>query len=173
MRPDLLGGLNRFRAKALDLTGHHDATHPTFLAGTWRTSNAEDRAHALAQLAWARERPPLPHSAPGPARTLATHLRRAAREHDTQDGPFTITSAETTDPLVQMRAAVLLAHAALRNGCLDDATKARSPPAAFGNRHEAAVERAHGWPAGRHGVCVGKQRGGLQPITYSGKSSQP
>ncbi|KPC96708.1 hypothetical protein [Streptomyces albus] len=83
MRPDLIGGLNRFRAKALDLIGHHDATHSTFLAGTgapatpkiapkpWHSSHGHAKGH------------PLPRSAPGPARALATHLCRAAREHDT------------------------------------------------------------------------------------------
>ncbi|MEW2455500.1 hypothetical protein [Streptomyces albus] len=122
----------------LHLIGHHDAAHSTFLAGTWRTSNAEDRAQALAQLAWDARDHPLPHSAPGPARTLATHLHRAAREHDDRDGPFTITPAETTDPLVQMRAAVLLVHAALRNDCWDDATKAgrHQPPTGTGSKQQ-------------------------------------
>ncbi|GHJ23390.1 hypothetical protein ACH4LN_05555 [Streptomyces albus] len=100
----------------LHIVGHHDAAHSTFLAGTWRTSSAEDRAHALARLAWdARDRP-LPRSEAGAALTLATRLRRNAREHDGQgSGPFMIAPDRTADPVVQMRAAVLLAHAASRD----------------------------------------------------------
>ncbi len=92
-----------------------DAALSTFLASTWRTSSAEDRAHALARLAWdARDRP-LPYGGPGPARALAARLCRAAREQADSNEPFTVAPDETTDPLTQMRAAVLLGHAALRS----------------------------------------------------------
>ncbi|MFH9110972.1 hypothetical protein ACH4LN_30345 [Streptomyces albus] len=103
----------------LHIVGHHDAAQSRFLAGSWRTSTAEDRAHALSCLAWdARERP-LPHSTPGPARTLAGRLRRAAREHRDGETLFTADPDGSADPLTQMRAAVLLAHAALRDDCWD------------------------------------------------------
>ncbi|KPC87316.1 hypothetical protein ADL27_42965 [Streptomyces sp. NRRL F-6602] len=51
------------------------------------------------------------------ATTPATRLRRAARDHDEAAGPFAVEADETADPVVQMRAAVLLAHAALRGDC--------------------------------------------------------
>ncbi|WP_055500044.1 hypothetical protein [Streptomyces albus] len=100
----------------LHIVGHHDAASSPFLTSSWRASSAQDRADALACLARdARDRV-LPRAS-GPAFTLATRLRRAARHHDEAAGPFTVEPDETTDPVVQMRAAVLLAHAALRGDC--------------------------------------------------------
>ncbi|MGK4905996.1 hypothetical protein [Streptomyces albus] len=73
----------------LHLTGHHDAAHSAFLAGTWRTSNAEDRADALACLARDARDHALSRVS-GPAFALATRLRRVARDHDEAGGPFTV-----------------------------------------------------------------------------------
>lgn len=58
---------------------------------------------------------------------LAAELHRAAREHDDADGPFTVGTDQGADPVVQMRAAVLLAHAALRGECWNDATTEPEP----------------------------------------------
>ncbi|MGK4907323.1 hypothetical protein [Streptomyces sp. PHES57] len=110
----------------LHIVGHHDAAHSAFLTSSWRTSSAEDRAHALACLARdARDRP-LPRAS-GAAFKLAAELRRAAREHDDAGGPFTVGTDQGADPVVQMRAAVLLAHAALRGECWNDATTEPEP----------------------------------------------
>ncbi|KPC96711.1 hypothetical protein [Streptomyces albus] len=100
----------------LHIVGHHDAAVSPFLTSSWRTSNAQDRADALACLARDARNRSLPRAS-GPAFTLATRLRRAARNHDDAAGPFTVEPDETADPVVQMRAAVLLAHAALRGDC--------------------------------------------------------
>ncbi|WP_055575736.1 hypothetical protein, partial [Streptomyces albus] len=89
----------------------------SFLTSSWRASSAQDRADALACLARDARNRVLPRAASGPAFALATRLRRAARDHDDAAGPFTVEPDETTDPVVQMRAAVLLAHAALRGDC--------------------------------------------------------
>ncbi|CAM3496692.1 MULTISPECIES: hypothetical protein [Streptomyces] len=101
----------------LHIVGHHDAAQSSFLTSNWRASSAQDRADALACLARDAQNRVLPRAASGPAFTLATRLRRAARNHDDAAGPFTVEPDETTDPVVQMRAAVLLAHAALRSDC--------------------------------------------------------
>ncbi|MFF8285816.1 hypothetical protein ACF06W_24255 [Streptomyces albus] len=101
----------------LHIVGHHDAAHSPFLTSSWRASSAQDRADALACLARDAQNRALPRAASGPAFTLATRLRRAARNHDNAAGPFTVEPDETTDPVVQMRAAVLLAHATLRSDC--------------------------------------------------------
>ncbi|WP_051698522.1 hypothetical protein [Streptomyces albus] len=101
----------------LHIVGHHDAASSPFLTSNWRASSAQDRADALACLARDARNRALPRAASGPAFTLATRLRRAARNHDDAAGPFTVEPDETTDPVVQMRAAVLLAHAALRSDC--------------------------------------------------------
>ncbi|MEU2606831.1 hypothetical protein [Streptomyces albus] len=101
----------------LHVVGHHDAASSPFLTSSWRASSAQDRADALACLARdARDRA-FPRAASGPAYALATRLRRAARNHHEAAGPFTVEPDETADPVVQMRAAVLLAHAALRGDC--------------------------------------------------------
>ncbi|MDI6408150.1 hypothetical protein QLX52_04735 [Streptomyces albus] len=100
----------------LHIVGHHDAASSPFLTSSWRASSAQDRADALARLARDARNRVLPRAS-GPAFTLATRLRRAARNHDDAAGPFTVKPDETTDPVVQMRAAVLLAHTALRTDC--------------------------------------------------------
>ncbi|MEU2086807.1 hypothetical protein ABZ569_33675 [Streptomyces albus] len=100
----------------LHVVGHHDAAQSLFLTSSWRASSAQDRADALACLARDARNRVLPRAS-GPALTLATRLRRAARNHDEAGDPFTVEPDETTDPVVQMRAAVLLAHAALRSDC--------------------------------------------------------
>ncbi|CAL9427887.1 hypothetical protein [Streptomyces sp. enrichment culture] len=99
----------------LHVVGHHDAAHSPFLTRSWRASSAQDRADALACLAQDAQNRVLPRAS-GPAFTLATRLRRAARNHDEAAGPFTV-EPDDADPVVQMRAAVLLAHAALRGDC--------------------------------------------------------
>ncbi|MEW2453003.1 hypothetical protein [Streptomyces albus] len=103
----------------LHIIGHHDAAQSRFLASSWRTSTPQDRADALTQLARDAADRPLPRAS-GPAFTLATRLRHAAREHAVAGGPFAVEADEAADPVVQMRAAVLLAHAALRGDCWSD-----------------------------------------------------
>ncbi|EPD95529.1 hypothetical protein HMPREF1486_01726 [Streptomyces sp. HPH0547] len=100
----------------LHIVGHHDAAQSSFLTSSWRVSSAQDRADALACLARDARSRVLPRAS-GPAFTLATRLRRAARDHDEAKGPFTVEPDDAADPVVQMRAAVLLAHAALRGDC--------------------------------------------------------
>ncbi|QID36064.1 hypothetical protein G3260_002140 [Streptomyces albus] len=100
----------------LHIVGHHDAAQSSFLTSSWRASSAQDRADALACLARDARNGVLPRVS-GPAFALATRLRRAARDHGDAGGPCTVEPDETADPVVQMRAAVLLAHAALRGDC--------------------------------------------------------
>ncbi|WP_064674570.1 hypothetical protein [Streptomyces albus] len=100
----------------LHVVGRHDAASSPFLTSSWRASSAQDRADALACLAQDARNRVLPRVS-GPAFALATRLRRAARDHDEAAGPFAVEADETADPVVQMRAAVLLAHAALRGDC--------------------------------------------------------
>lgn len=100
----------------LHVVGHHDAASSPFLTSSWRASSAQDRADALACLAWDARDCTFPRAS-GPAFALATRLRRAARHHDEAGGPFAVEPDETAGPVVQMRAAVLLAHAALRGDC--------------------------------------------------------